>query len=227
MIDDIPLYRIVKFHDAISILNGTLYFSHPSKWDDPYETRVRHAHDHSMFAQCWSTKSMSDAMWRVYSPDHLGVRLKTTSSKLDAAMETYTSKHAGRRKRIAKVNYSPTRVVTEKTEEIVSKLATRWDARIAADLLYHKRTAFNHESEVRAVIYCPSDVKSRVDSGLKIAVDGHDLINSILFDPRAPRVLIEALKHYLQDVIKYKGWLAQSKLYTREREYVVGEDEEL
>lgn len=71
------LYRIMRFDHAVQVLKGALYFSHPSQWEDPYETHVKHSYDHAIFAQCWTTASMSDAMWRIYSPNFLGVRLRT------------------------------------------------------------------------------------------------------------------------------------------------------
>jgi hypothetical protein len=222
------LYRIVKFHHAVEILTGTLHFSHPSKWDDPYEMRVKDSRNYALFAQCWGKKSMSDAMWRVYSPDHLGVRIKTSRTKLESAMQAFTRANHGYLRRLKDVEYSTTKTVAKRTEGIVCELNERWNPSAAADLLFHKRSAFEHEAEVRAVIFCPARDETRIDSGLKVEINGHDFVESILFDPRAPDTLVDALKYYLKSKLGYDGHIGKSKLYTKpEEEWIVADDNEL
>ena len=173
---------------------------------------------------------MSDAMWRVYSPDHLGVRLKTTRTKLRSAMKAYARTKPGYQFRVADVKYTTTKSVVLRTERIVNTLNEGWDPKAAADLLFLKRRAFVHEDEVRALIFCPeksNEVPKRIDSGLQIPVDSHSLIESILFDPRAPDALVDALRNFVRDVLGYKGHMAKSQLYTNPNEYLVTGDEEL
>ncbi|MTV37372.1 DUF2971 domain-containing protein [Duganella radicis] len=206
------LYRIVRFHHAVEILNGSLHFSHPSKWDDPYETRVKHSRGYAMFAQCWGKKSMSDAMWRIYSPDHLGVRIKTTRDKLKSVLTNFVRENKGHKRRLADVKYEKTPAVRKKTREIVEGLNAGWQPTLAADLLFHKREAFDHEQEVRALLYCPDIDKSQKDVGLKVPVDGHHLIDSIYLDPRAPEPLAEALSNYFKGVLNRPGFEGGSNI---------------
>ncbi|SDH29022.1 MULTISPECIES: DUF2971 domain-containing protein [unclassified Duganella] len=219
------LYRIVKFHHAVEILKGSLHFSHPSKWDDPYETRVKHSHDYAMFAQCWGKKSMSDAMWRIYSQDHLGVRIKTTRAKLNDALTDFVRKNKGYKRRLADVKYEKTPAVRKKTREIVDALNGGWQPTLAADLLFHKREAFDHENEVRALLYCPSIDQAQKDVGLKVPVNGHQLIESIYLDPRAPEALTDALTRYIVDILKFKGTVQKSELYARPKELTVVQEQ--
>lgn len=44
--------------------------------------RIRHTKSSALFAQCWSKVAESDAMWRIYSQNGLGVRVGTTNKKL-------------------------------------------------------------------------------------------------------------------------------------------------
>ena len=77
------LYRIMDFHRVVQMFEGEkFHFSHPSTWDDPYEKFIKHHLSHALFAQCWSRAYSSDAMWRIYSPHGLGVRISTTEEKL-------------------------------------------------------------------------------------------------------------------------------------------------
>lgn len=221
------LYRIVKFHHAVDILNGTLHFSHPSKWDDPYETRVKHSREYMMFAQCWGKKSMSDAMWRIYSPDHLGVRIKTTREKLDGVLKTFVKKNKGFKRRLKDVTYEKTPAVRKKTGEIVAALNEGWNSSLAADLLFHKREAFSHEEEVRALIFCPTISEMQKNLGLKVDVDGQNFIESIYLDPRAPRPLVEALTNYLKGNLKFSGPVKISELYTNPDKFIVVDPDEL
>jgi hypothetical protein len=93
---DKPIYRIIgkdRLMELFQKEKNTLV--HPSKWDDPYEnfilkSKVRmksgevKAFDlhENVYGQCWSRHKASDAMWRIYSPNKDGIRIKTTISKL-------------------------------------------------------------------------------------------------------------------------------------------------
>jgi hypothetical protein len=91
------LYRYIRlkrlyelFDDRVNVL------VHPSKWDDPFENFVLNSQftypDGTssgdiglrlrMYGQCWTTASVSDALWRIYCPKECGkidgVRIRTT-----------------------------------------------------------------------------------------------------------------------------------------------------
>ncbi len=205
------LYRILPFDRAVEILQGSLYFSHPSTWDDPFETIVDHDEAHAMFAQCWCMNGVSDAMWRIYSPNNLSVRIRTTRTKLNAAMSA-----AGQRfkKRIDQVRYQPSTAVKDRATEIAEELKKKFDPKKAAELFYLKRSAFRHEKEVRALLYHMDAPKNQV-KGWPLRVDGHALVESILLDPRVPDHFGEAMKLYLKRTIKFKGTVGKSVLYTK------------
>lgn len=212
------LYRIMRFDHAVQILKGTLYFSHPSQWEDPYETHVKHSYDHAIFAQCWTTASMSDAMWRIYSPNFLGVRLRTTVGRLTEVMKGYTASNKSFRRRLEEVTYLDQAQFKKQTAdiEVVMSDEEMNSPSLGADLLCMKRSAFVHECEVRAILF-DSDARreeGRVLRGISVCYDAIDLVDSILLDPRAPDELCHAMRHYFQDVLGFSGSVTKSKLYT-------------
>ncbi|PBJ12926.1 hypothetical protein BSF43_18810 [Pseudomonas ogarae] len=212
------LYRIMRFDHAVQVLKGALYFSHPSQWDDPYETHVKHSYDHAIFAQCWTTASMSDAMWRIYSPNLLGVRLRTRVGKLTQVMKNYTVKNKSFKSRLEKVKYLDQSNYKKETKSIEAIMADEdfCNPSLGADLLCIKRLAFEHENEFRAILYNSTFEReeSSVRKGVVVNYEGVDLIDSVLFDPRAPDELCHAMRYYLQDILGFPGVVRKSKLYT-------------
>ena len=85
--NDRYLYRIIRFERFVPMLrDNEWHFAHPSVWEDPFEVRVTNALSNAVFAQCWCRDGVSDAMWRIYSPDRLSVRIRTTEQKLKLAL---------------------------------------------------------------------------------------------------------------------------------------------
>lgn len=207
------LYRILDFSRAVQIFESeSLYFAHPSTWEDPYETRVEHGRSHALFAQCWCQLGVSDAMWRIYSPAHMGVRLSTSAKKLSAALKAASKAH-GYRWRGEPVEYLSQRDLNVKVREFSSSLKKDFNLSKAADILYLKREAFTHESEWRATIYYPDADPDLAPKGISVPVNPHELIENILLDPRAPQELVDAFTYYFKKKLKFKGGIERSVLY--------------
>lgn len=179
---------------------------------------MKHSYDHAIFAQCWTTASMSDAMWRIYSPNFLGVRLRTKVGTLTQAMQAYTANNKGFKRRLEKVRYLAQVDYKKETAQVEALMddSEFSSPSLGADLLCIKRSAFEHESEVRAILFDSNADRdgSGVLKGIVVNFEGVDLIESILFDPRAPDELCNAMRHYIQDVLGFKGTIRKSKLYT-------------
>jgi hypothetical protein len=95
---DIPIYRIMPIDRLLQCFEEkSLVLLPPKKWDDPFENlllssqvtvsasvevggmeRIRD----QVFGQCWTLHRETDAMWRIYSPDKGGAKVKTTPRKL-------------------------------------------------------------------------------------------------------------------------------------------------
>ncbi len=218
------LYRILSFDRVIQIFErGELHFAHPSTWVDPYEVRLRHAASHQFFGQCWCMKGASDAMWRIYSPNHLGVRISTSTKLLRRALLPAV-KELGATIRLDEVNYLSQFNINKQLREIQADLSNGFSVERATDALLLKRKAFDHEAEYRAVLHLPTANEKDIRRGLKLKVNPHWLIDSILLDPRAPDELAAAFTFYLKEKIKFKKRVAPSVLYKTQTPLIV-EDE--
>lgn len=204
------LYRIINFQHAVQIFEKKeLFFSHPSKWDDPYETRLLHKESNKIFAQCWCCNGVSDAMWRIYSPDHLGIRISTSTKKLKVALENGI-KESGKKIIMGNVSYMSQSGLDMKSRKITEELKKDFDVIKSTELLYMKRWPYEHESEYRVVVI---DEEPLASGGVTISINPHQLIDSILIDPRAPKELSDALVFYFKEKIGYKMKCEKSRLY--------------
>lgn len=207
------LYRILDFSRVVQIFEEeSLYFAHPQTWDDPYEARIEHQSSHALFAQCWCQLGVSDAMWRIYSTNHMGVRISTSTAKLSAAVRA-TTRPLGYAWEAGPVAYLSQYDLNRQIKQIVGSLQKKFDLAKAVQTLYMKREAFAHESEWRATIYCHDADRSVIQNGVKVAVNPHKIIDSILLDPRAPQELVDAFTFYFKEKLKFKGRVMRSALY--------------
>lgn len=207
------LYRIVSFDRAVQILQtNTLYFAHPSEWDDPYEQGLLHKRSNNIFAQCWCRKAVSDAMWRIYSPNNLGVRIGTTRQLLRTALKD-AQKAQKIRFKIQNVKYLFQEELNFALQDVAKALAQKYTVQKAIEPLFMKRNAFHHEYEVRAVVYNREPQPTDSGKGVVIPVDAQTLIRSIWIDPRAPQEYVDAYSLYLKKKLKFPGVVKKSTLY--------------
>ena len=152
--DPNSLYRIMPFRHVVDMFDARmLHLSSPASWEDPYEQLVQHGRQDSVFAQCWSTRETSDAMWRIYSPDRMGLSVRTSRSRLVQALEV-ANQTVPLQYSVMSVKY----LSESETVERVNALAHEAEAaeattRGAMAALFVKRAAFDHEAEVRAVVH--------------------------------------------------------------------------
>lgn len=213
------LYRILDFARAVQIFeNKELYFARPSSWDDPYEKILNHYKKDSIFSQCWSLSDVSDAMWRIYSQNGMGVRISTTAGKLDEVLKVSAKNmevspwEVKYNYRLEKVNYMSPVEVRDEASKIADEMLDFFDIGRAVDMLYIKRLAFEHENELRATLYFPCD-KTLSGKGVTVPINPHEFIDRILLDPRAPDEVIKAFKYYFKKVLGFKGKVGRSALY--------------
>lgn len=206
-----PLFRIIGFHRLVQIFKGEkLHFSHPSQWDDPCEMLVDHQAMDSVFIQCWTKSADSDAMWRIYSPNQLGVQVETSELLLNNQLSEALNGTLTNRK-IHPVIYHDVKMVREKLEAL--KVLMNGEPTQALSGLFYKRDSFKHENEVRAAIYDKSGKKGTKEGGFQVSIDPHSLIRRILIDPRAPCEYVDAYKHYIKNILGFSGEVEKSNLY--------------
>src|SRR3990172_3540769 len=98
---DLYIYRVFKANRLIEMFKTKkLVLVKPELWDDPFENFLiksstplpsggimsfRGVAD-CFYGQCWTLNQESDAMWRIYSPDKNGAKVKTTIRRLHKAI---------------------------------------------------------------------------------------------------------------------------------------------
>ncbi|HTN62581.1 MAG TPA: DUF2971 domain-containing protein [Devosia sp.] len=212
------LYRITKFSTLVDMFESeALYFASPSSWEDPYERVLKHKKSDLFFAQCWSKKSVSDAMWRIYSTDRYGIRIRTSREKLIAALKT-NKKENDVGFLVKDVNYLTLKDLNSNLADIATKLRKNYLPSRAAGALLLKRDAFDHEAEVRAILNAP--VGHAGGDHLRVRIDAHDFVDNIYFDPRVDPTFEKVCSYYLANHIGYKGVIGKSSLY-KDREEIL------
>lgn len=207
------LYRILDFTKVVQIFEKEeLFFASPNTWDDPYEKRIKHSKVNAVFAQCWSSAPISDAMWRIYSHNGMGVRVSTTNLKLESALKE-SAKLKKYQFRVAKVDYIHQAELDWKAKKIAQDLNESFTISRAIDALYMKREAFEHEKEWRGTLYAKSVNPQLEHKGFTVPIDPHNFIDRILLDPRAPDELVRSFKFFFQKHLGFKGNVQRSALY--------------
>lgn len=224
---DQPIYRIFPKDRFIDILenkkNGLV---RPKLWDDPMENfflnsvvKTKQGElgslesiKSSWYGQCWTAKSESDAMWRIYSPDKQGIKVKTTVNKLFETIYRNNDPFSNLKYFIGKVKYE-TREEIENflTSTSFRDLAIGGQSRNFARTLCIKRPEFEHEDEIRILFY-DSEKENEQHDYVLFDFDFNYVIDEVVIDPRVS----ESEYSLLEKEIKssgYKSNISQSQLY--------------
>ncbi|WP_119307363.1 DUF2971 domain-containing protein [Cohaesibacter haloalkalitolerans] len=215
---DKPIYRIFPVSRFIQVLTTKeLTLVKPSKWDDPFEnlllsseikvgtTTADIAARNSVYGQCWTLHRETDAMWRIYSPNKDGVRVRSTPRKLLDALKGDCGDYSELRCFIGKVRYLTLKSLKKKLQSV--NIFDANGSGIAESLLY-KRKEFSHEKEIR-LVFSGEDHKCTSDIfGFKI--DPSQTLDRVLFDPR----MSEDLRKSYITAIKALGYTAEIKRST-------------
>lgn len=235
---DGPVYRIFPLwclEESLRLRQMSLV--QPRIWEDPFESIEESTHIqqpdgslisiasdvHPIYAQCWSTMQESDTLIRAYSrvdkdarfkrntcPRYEGVQVRSTPRKLMRALCAQRFSSNGL-PYVGKVDY----MLREKIEEyIASKVRLCGPGAFSAPneraLLYLlKRSAFEHESEIRLLYVC-SEACS--DDRLVMSIDPNELFEEIQFDPRLEPFEVDARKS-VYGALGYSGEMKRSELY--------------
>jgi hypothetical protein len=216
------IYRVFSIQRLIEICSSkknTLV--RPKKWDDPFEnfilTRAIAAKQGrypgitvqgNFYGQCWSNLEESDAMWRIYSPDKNGVKVKTTIGKLVNSL--IKSVNGNGECFIGKVSYLEDSSLKNKLEDESWLLDEAARSRGRANALLYKREEFSHEHEVRLLYLFPIQTQ---DDLFSYSIEPLKLFDSIQFDPRISDELFSVYKHYLKTKVGFRRSINKSKLY--------------
>ncbi|MBX3640413.1 MAG: DUF2971 domain-containing protein [Nitrosomonas sp.] len=224
---DKPVYRIMPVSRLLQCLEEKqLVLVPPRKWDDPFENYLLSAKiklsdtgefgdmgriRDKVYGQCWTQYKETDAMWRIYSSDKSGAKVRTTPRKLLDALKGCNPQFGDITCFIGKVQYQTQKDLVSTLMKL--KLLTSNGSGIAKSLLY-KRVEFRHEKEVR-LIYTDGE-------GLihPVGIDPNKLFDEIVFDPRMDIHLYAAYAAAVKTK-NFSGRVAQSVLYKPPKELLI------
>jgi hypothetical protein len=242
--EEIKIWRYMDFTKFISLIDTKrLFFTRADKFKDPFEGSYPNIdfEDKSIYPSdllenekegfikavkgilemgkqwprytainCWHMNEYeSAAMWSLYLKSNEGIAIQTTFKKLKHSIIDEEKVYLGM---VKYINYE---------KEIIDPTNT-------FRAFLHKRISFEHERELRAIIYKPPVNKLKIEKnnkiplmdfktetinqGLSIEVDIKELIEKIYVAPSAPLWLIDLIKNVISKY-GYDFNIIQSKLY--------------
>lgn len=193
----------------------------PKCWDDPFENfilnavqklptgeKARFQFKDTVYGQCWSLHNENDAMWRIYSKDKEGVKVKTTVRSLFQSLYDVAGAFRELGVFIGKVDYKPEPELLHQLTN--TGFVVKSDGSGIAESLLMKRIEFKHEEEVR-LIYSDPEKKCKADV-FTYSIDPVKLFEEITFDPRMDEAIYN---HHKEVLLKLGvvGTISQSSLY--------------
>ena len=219
------LYRIIPFDSLLYMLNEEeTILVKTSKWDDVYENFFLKENFHingvrkdftpvinRFFGQCWSSRSSSDALWRIYSSDHKSIRIRTTIEKVDSIVQGTVDNNLVFL--LGKVNYYSRKKIEDDLKNATPlKLDQVFDYMLKS--LFVKRDSFRHESEYRLICMCDPRTSYFHDDIIKLKINPLEFIEQICFDPRADDAYVLRCKKVLTKAFSFpSSRIVKSTLY--------------
>lgn len=211
--DDTPIWRYMDLGKFFSLIQTSqLWFSHTSKFDDPYEGRYSKEiaediqrekwgveepsvedseffieDDADDYVSCWNRKeNQSVALWELYNEGNSGVAIKTTVGELKRSVVGLPEDEIDHQMEFGQVKYH---VTGEEPRGYYAPIFT-------------KRDIFEFEKEYRAVltVFGSLDdvdiegVKIVPNVGIGLEVDLDMLINELYISPGASSYLMEVIE---------------------------------
>ena len=220
------IYRVFNITRLLELFNtnqNTLV--RPKLWDDPFENyilkstaitsegeKVTFGFQKDLYGQCWTLERESDAMWRIYSPDKMGVRVRTNINKLYNSLHSNITLYPEMSAFIGKVLYKPQNYMVKQIKDRFEMQEQILDTsgKGTVKTLLMKREEFKHEKEVRLVYY--NHTGNDHGDLFKYTFNPHAVIDEIVFDPRMNDDVVEVFKAHLKS-INFTGRVAKSPLY--------------
>ena len=230
---DRPVYRIFPYKRLLELFQTKRnVLVKPSLWDDTFENFAIKAKLRSkngeilqyniherMYGQCWSMHKASDAMWRIYSPEKQGVRIKTTINKLLdslclATLERNSCEHC-----VGKVEYLKENELVERTKSTFNNNGEISFGNLFKSLLM-KRLAFEHEKEIR-LMFLDWGNGAGYEKIFKYEIDPHELVSQIMIDPRVPFNEFKNIEENIKRETGFKGDIKRSLLYRLPEDLII------
>jgi len=219
------IYRIFPEHRIKEIFNQRKNaLVHPEKWDDPFENLVFKSKAKiddnrtagfgmrdDFFGQCWTLHRETDAMWRIYSENQTGVKVRTTIGKLFNSLYSTLNDTPDLHCWIGRVEYLTKKVLIEQIQSgFINEVPILNSNGVGlAQTLLIKREEFRHEREVRLLYSKRNKEKKRVH---KYEMNPNEVFDQLIFDPRRPDADNLHLVEFFKDN-GFTGYIGSSQLY--------------
>jgi hypothetical protein len=230
---DVPIYRFIPLDRLFQILdNKQLTISQTKLWEDTYEnflTKARFKIGNvftslidflpAFYGQCWTLQKETDALWRIYSSDKKGIRIRTKIDKLlnSSLNEIDSTPFSTRIRAIGQVTYMSKYQINNWIKIENKKFI---NAETLLKSLFIKRKEFSHEKEVRLIIHKninrEDELKGIEHSYIALNIEPNDFIEEITFDPRIDDEIFQTYKNVILKM-GYKNPINKSKLYEYKR----------
>jgi hypothetical protein len=225
-----PIYRVFSLDKFLISLNqNSLYLIKPKFWDDPFEGFLLNQvlwssrdkkkyfefdefYRERFYGQCWTFRSESNFLWKIYAPYKNGIIVKSTITKL---ME-YLTEMPGGNTYIGKVVYLNENQIKKRFSRIES---LKDFESLIVDSLLTKRTEFKEEQELRIIYFSkysahkdPTPVGLSYDKSYKNI--GDVLFDEIIVDPRIDKIRYNHIISIIRQ-LGYNGQVRRSTLYDK------------
>tara|TARA_R110001583_G_scaffold10183_2_gene47403 strand:+ start:182 stop:907 length:726 start_codon:yes stop_codon:yes gene_type:complete len=218
---DKSVYRIISESRLFELFDTQKnVLVRPSMWEDPFENFILNSTVRTgdgelggfgfrddLFGQCWTFQKASDAMWRIYSSDKRGVRIRSTPRKLLASLSAGLGEWATSQAFVGKVRYLPDAKMRKFARDV---FRGGLDVETVVSTLLVKRPAFAHEREMRIVYF--DRAKSKTDL-YSYNLDAHQLIDQMMTDPRLTADETGEFQELIRSKTKFQGNILRSLLY--------------
>lgn len=205
------VYKYMDLESAIQCLtNGTLRFAEPTEWPDKYESMFYEA-DYSnvsksrdftprLYACCFTRKKTSEAAWKIYSYEKLGlghccVQFKINLRKLRLCLDSFASAngfHVCESQMCYDLTDERIQSLPKKQSSLYGKYFKKFSLSSYLSLLSLKRQAFDYEEEIRYFLI-PINQKSKVNGKMLIRIEWKELIEEVLIASNASGVEMDIL----------------------------------
>ena len=198
---DTPIYRVYPIDRLTQLFTdrqNTLV--KPKLWDDPFENLVFQQTAtmtdgqtvyfdnirEKFYGQCWTLNTEeTDALWRIYSPDKNGIRVKTTLGKLFDNFYDSTYKWAMISFYIGKITYKSSTEIQHFYEDPDNlNIIFNTSGEGSVQTLLVKRLEFKHENEIRLIYSANDETDDITEPFYRYHFNPIDILDELLFDPR-------------------------------------------
>lgn len=226
------LYKTMPLENALKTIKNGLWFAKPSIWPDPFERRFYAAKcfvngnvelENPLIDRflccCMTSKKTSEAHWKTYSQEQIGIQFQINRSKLYLFLCCLPQNY---HIFIGKVQYQNRDEIENPITKnsFLGKNFNYNNNEDLAKLLLLKRKAFDYEKEIRIII--KNDKKKKyLLNGIALnpkEINFLDIVDTIRIAPTCPNETSDYLIKNLKKITKNQIKIFQSHLYDNTEE---------